>query len=85
MSQLASAAVNAGLLGCALAFACLSQAQQSGEQNSPVELPGKPIPPDHSKLSEHNIEWLKTQPAQAQMEFLLGGAINHDQLGPRRQ
>jgi len=78
MSQLASAAVNAGLLGCALAFACLSQAQQSGEQNSPVELPGKPIPPDHSKLSEHNIEWLKTQSAQVQMEFLLGAAINHD-------
>src|SRR2546421_3129586 len=78
MSQLASAAVNAGLLGCALAFACLSQAQQSGEQNSPVELHGRPIPPDYSKLSEHNIEWLKTQPAQAQMEFLLGGAINHD-------
>jgi hypothetical protein len=54
-------------------------AQQSGEQtNSPVELPGRPIPPDYSKLSEHNIEWLKTQPAQVQMEFLLGAAINHD-------
>src|SRR2546425_1059116 len=58
---------------------CLSWAQQSGEQpNSPIELPGKPIPPDYSKLSEYNIEWLKTQSAQVQMEFLLGAAINHD-------
>src|SRR5437762_6219115 len=58
---------------------CLSWAQQSGEQpTSPIELPGKPIPPDYSKLSEHNIEWLKTQPPQKQMEFLLGAAINHD-------
>jgi len=30
-------------------------------------------------LSEHNIEWLKTQSAQVQMEFLRGAAINHDQ------
>ncbi len=67
------------MLACALGITCLSWAQQSGEQpNSPIELPGKPIPPDHSKLSEHNIEWLKTQPAQEQMEFLLGAAINHD-------
>ena len=67
------------LLVYALPSTFLSQAQQSGEQtNSPVELPGKPIPPDYSKLSEHNIEWLKTQPAQVQMEFLLGAAINHD-------
>src|SRR2546426_7025048 len=58
---------------------CLSWAQQSGEQpNSPIELPGKPIPPDYSKLSEYNIEWLKTQSAQVQMEFLLGAVINHD-------
>jgi len=67
------------VLACALGITCLSWAQQSGQQpNSPVELPGKPIPPDYSKLSEHNIEWLKTQPAQVQMEFLLGAAINHD-------
>lgn len=29
-------------------------------------------------MSEHNIEWLQTQPPQAQMEFLLGAAVNHD-------
>jgi len=54
--------------------------QQAADQNSePIALPGKPLPPDHSKLSEHNILWLKTQPAQEQMEFLLGAAINHDE------
>jgi len=47
----------------------------SGE-NLPV--PGKPVPADHSKLSEHNIEWMLTQPPQTQMEFLLSEAINHD-------
>jgi hypothetical protein len=57
-----------------------SRAQQPEEQSSdPIALPGTPIPPDHSKLSEHNIEWLKTQPAQVQMEFLLSAAINHDE------
>jgi hypothetical protein len=77
--RLVRATFNAGLLVCALAFPCLSWAQQSAEEpTSPIELPGKPIPPDHSKLSEHNIDWLKTQPAQVQMEFLLGAAINHD-------
>jgi hypothetical protein len=64
---------------CVLVFTYSAGAQQSGEQPStPIPLPGKPIPPDYSKLSEHNIEWLKTQPAQVQMEFLLGAAINHD-------
>jgi len=53
--------------------------QQGVEQSDvPIALPGKPVPPDHSKLSEHNVLWLKTQPAQEQMEFLLGAAINHD-------
>ena len=66
------AALQANLLVCVLGFSCLCWAQQSAEQ------PGKPISPDHSKLSEHNIEWLNTQPAQVQMEFLLGAAINHD-------
>jgi hypothetical protein len=77
-SQLVGVALRAGLLVCALAFP-FSWARQSTEQaGGPIGLPGKPIPPDYSKLSEHNIEWLKTQPAQAQMEFLLGAAINHD-------
>ena len=54
--------------------------QQAEDQPSqPIALPGKPLPPDHSKLSEHNILWLKTQPPQEQMEFLLGAAINHDE------
>lgn len=41
-------------------------------------MPGRPVPASHGKLSEHNVEWLQTQPPQAQMEFLLGAAINHD-------
>jgi hypothetical protein len=68
---------------------CLSQVAPA--QNSPVsvpapkpqsgenlQVPGHPVPADHSKLSEHNIEWVQTQPPQAQMEFLLGAAVNHD-------
>jgi hypothetical protein len=47
----------------------------SGEQ---LPVPGKPVPADHSKLSEHNIEWMQSQPPQTQMEFLLSEAINHD-------
>src|SRR5215467_5322843 len=47
----------------------------SGEQ---IPAPGRPVPADHSQLSEHNVEWLQTQPAQVQAEFLLGAAINHD-------
>jgi len=63
-----------------LAFTFLCWAQQVPEQaHKPIALPGKPIAPDYSKLSEHNIEWLKTQSAQVQMEFLLRAAINHDQ------
>src|SRR5690348_462545 len=49
---------------------------QAGEQ---LPVPGKAVPADHGKLSEHNIEWLQTQPAQVQAEFLLGAAVNHDQ------
>jgi len=48
---------------------------QSGED---LPIPGRPVPADHGKLSEHNIEWLQTQPPQSQMEFLLGAAVNHD-------
>jgi hypothetical protein len=52
---------------------------QSGP-TSGIEMPiaGRPAPADHGKLSEHNIEWLQTQTPQAQMEFLLGAAVNHD-------
>jgi hypothetical protein len=47
----------------------------SGEQ---IAVPGKPVPADHSKFSEHNTEWVMTQPPQTQAEFLLSSAINHD-------
>lgn len=52
-----------------------TQKPQSGE-NLPV--PGRSVPADYGKLSEHNIEWLQTQPPQTQMEFLLDAAVNHD-------
>ena len=52
------------------------QQVQTGDQ---LPVPGKVVPADHGKLSEHNIEWLQTQPAQVQAEFLLGAAVNHDQ------
>jgi hypothetical protein len=60
------------LLACALT----ASAQDSGDQ---LPVPGKPVPVDFGKLSEHNREWLETQPPQAQAEFLLAAAINHDQ------
>jgi hypothetical protein len=47
----------------------------SGEQ---LPVPGKPVPADFFKLSEHNTEWMLQQPPQPQMEFLLSEAINHD-------
>jgi len=66
----------------ALVFVTNAGAQQttgqvtSGDQ---LPVPGKPVPADHSRLSEHNIEWMQTQPPQVEMEFLLAEAINHDQ------
>jgi hypothetical protein len=57
---------------------------RSGAQTSPptsgeqLPVPGRPVPADYSQLSEHNREWVLTQPPQTQMEFLLGAAINHD-------
>jgi len=48
----------------------------SGEQLSAA---GQTVPADYGHLSEHNREWLKTQPPQTQAEFLLGAAVNHDQ------
>jgi hypothetical protein len=47
----------------------------SGDQ---LPVPGKPVPADHSILSEHNVEWMLQQAPQTQMEFLLSSAINHD-------
>jgi len=42
-----------------------------------LPVPGKSVPADYSKLSEHNIEWLQTQQPQAQAEYLLQAAVNH--------
>jgi len=70
-----------GMAILAVALVSLATAQQaanpitSGEQ---LPVPGKPVPADHSQLSEHNVEWMLTQSPQAQMEFLLSEAINHD-------
>src|SRR5579863_251315 len=47
----------------------------SGED---LPVPGKPVAADHGQLSEHNIEWMQTQPPQVEAEFLLSAAINHD-------
>jgi hypothetical protein len=47
----------------------------AGEQ---LPVPGKWVAADHSKLSEHNIEWMQTQAPQVEAEFLLSAAINHD-------
>lgn len=43
-----------------------------------IAVPGRAVPADYGQLSEHNREWLQTQPAQTQAEFLLGAAVNHD-------
>jgi hypothetical protein len=67
------------LLVAPFALTLVSWAQHPVDgPDKPIDLPGKPIAPNYSKLSEHNIEWLKTQTAQVQMEFLLAAAINHD-------
>src|SRR5579864_7192646 len=65
---------------CALLVAIGATAQTtppvtSGEQ---LPVPGKPVAADYGELSEHNREWVLTQPPQTQAEFLLGAAINHD-------
>ena len=48
------------------------------QSGADLPVPGRPVPADYGKLSEHNAEWLQTQPPQVQMEYLLGAAINHD-------
>ena len=44
-----------------------------------IPISGEPVAATHSKLSEHVVEWLLTQPPQVQMEELVQDAINHDQ------
>jgi hypothetical protein len=69
------------ILALSLLSAIPAEAQQavnpvaSGEE---LPVPGKWVAADHSKLSEHNIEWMQTQPPQVEAEFLLSAAINHD-------
>lgn len=43
-----------------------------------IEVAGEPVPANHPKLSEHNIEWLAEQTPQVQAEFLLGSAIRYE-------
>jgi hypothetical protein len=69
MSQ-SSRGVRVIVVAALLAGYVAAQQPQSGEQ---LPVPGKPVPADDSKLSEHNIEWLHTQPAQVQAESAAGG------------
>jgi hypothetical protein len=76
----------------AMLFSALTQAQVSPiaapapghassskpQPGADIAVPGHDVPADRGNLSEHNIEWVATQPPQAQMEFLLGAAVNHD-------
>jgi hypothetical protein len=72
------------LVAIAIACAAVLPAQTAAQNPPPVTsgeqipVPGRPVPADHSQLSEHNIEWMQQQPPQTQAEFLLGAAINHD-------
>jgi hypothetical protein len=69
------------ILILSFAFAGCTQAQQASNSVTTGEdlpVPGKWVAADHSKLSEHNIEWMQAQPPQEEAEFLLSAAINHD-------
>src|SRR5215468_8285659 len=69
-------------LGLALTFcfcgAAGAQTAPKPQSGAELPVPGHPVPADHARLSEHNIEWLVGQPPQTQMEFLLSSAVNHD-------
>lgn len=47
----------------------------SGHQ---IPVGGVPVAATHSKLSEHEIEYINGRPPQEQMERLLAAAVNHD-------
>lgn len=49
-----------------------------------IEVSGEPVPANHPKLSEHNIEWLEEQPPQTQAEFLLSAALRYEQGATER-
>jgi hypothetical protein len=62
----------------ALAGTCAAQSAPPVTSGEQIPVPGRAIPADYGQLSEHNREWVGTQPPQIQAEFLLGAAINHD-------
>ena len=62
------------LLAVLIAWAQGTQSPDSLEQ---IALPGARVPTARGHLSEHNLEWLKAQSAQTQMEFLFEEAIHH--------
>lgn len=76
-ARLVGVVIAAAILVYTVAFGA-SPARQQAEAGDQLPVPGKVVPADHGKLSEHNIEWLQGQPAQVQAEFLLGAAVNHD-------
>jgi len=65
-------------IAIALTAAAAQQTAPKITSGEDLPVPGKPVAADHSQLSEHNIEWMQTQPPQVEAEFLLGAAINHD-------
>jgi len=76
-TRLLGVVIAAAILVYTVAFGASPAKQQTatGEQ---LPVPGKSVAADHGKLSEHNMEWLQSQPPQAQAEFLLEAAVNHD-------
>lgn len=77
-TRLLGVVIAAAILVYTVAFGA-SPAGQQAEGGDRLPVPGKVVPADQGKLSEHNLEWLHRQPAQVQAEFLLQAAINHDQ------
>ena len=67
---------------CAVGFAAV----RSGAMQAIVEIftghqipvGGPPVAATHSKLSEHEVEYINSRPPQEQMERLLSAAVNHD-------
>jgi hypothetical protein len=76
-TRLLEVVIAAAILVYTVAFGA-SPAKQQTETGEQLPVPGKSVPADHGKLSEHNMEWLQGQPPQVQAEFLLEAAVNHD-------
>jgi hypothetical protein len=75
--RLLGVVIAAAILVYTVAFGA-SPAQRQAETGDQLPLAGREVPANHGKLSEHNIEWVETQPIQVQAEFLLESAVNHD-------